>query len=837
LEKRKDIREILEKQKLAVAEISAQIAVIEQSDLIAENQALAQRYEKLHARYEAAEEARRTLSAENTGLKTALYEQYYNEKIQLVVKTRRELEIFFASKAAGEQNRLTALEKEIQQRINRTLADLQKNRVDAGSEIYTKLTELQIEVRDQIAAARAKLAERNALADEERAALERLKDEALDGDQVAALSKKNNLERLIGLNLLNIIGIVLIIIGVIAAGQFAYLRMGDFWRSMALFVLGLIFLAAGEMINRRKPNIFSLGITAGGVGILYAALAVSYFGLQTLDMYAALILCVAITAIAFFLSTRYNAQVLLAMALVGGYLPIFSIGPERALLFSMMGYFVLLNLLALSVSFRKKWTVASFVGLGLNLLGTIYLSMWVDYASPLLDRIFEITYIGFAILIYTAIPLISTYMAKARFQISDVVLLAINTVIGSCIMFVNLNGAGWGDYFGLASVLFAVFYLATGYAVARRFQDEKQMSALFYITGLTFCVLFIPFQLDSMWFTLGWLVLGTALCVYGIIKERRGFQLSGFIVNGISLLWFVLVDISAWRIGYNALFSWQYLAVTAAALLIMGALLYKKAIYGNLQKAFKYGTAVNLWLYALFLLSRLSNILHDAFPGASLDLDYLIIALACVATLILAIVFLRIQILLDRGMKIIAISLHGLGIAGIALLHLAAGPVLAPVAWQPAGIIFLATVILIAVGAVGAFAVYDLTRRVVLDGVLGIQYLPLLVSAYIVVLLTINLIRTYDLAFSSFWISIVYVLTALLWTILGFVKRYVLLRRFGLGLALFSVAKLFLIDLTTQTQGFRILSYFILGAILVGISYVYQYFNKRLETVEVSGEE
>jgi len=824
-----NIREMLEKQKAAVSELSIQIACMEQSDLIAENQAFAERYEKLYARYEEAEGARRALSVENTGLKTALYEQYYNEKIQLVVKTRRELDIFFASRAAGEQNRLTALEKAIEQRIGHTLADLQKNRVDLQDEIYAKLTELQIETRDKIAEARAALAESNALAGEEHAELERLKDEALDGDQIAALSKKNNLERLIGLNLLNTIGIVLIIIGVIAAGQFAYLRMGDLWRGVALFALGVIFLVAGEMMNRKKPNIFSLGITAGGVGILYAALAVSFFGLQILDMYVALGICVAITAIAFFLSTRYNAQILLAMALVGGYLPIFSIGPERALLFSMMGYFVLLNLLALSVAFRKKWAVASFVGLGLNLLGTIYLSTLVGYADPLLDRMFEITYIAFAILIYTAIPLVSTYVAKTRLQISDVVLLAINTVIGSCIMFVNLNGAGWGDYFGLASALFAAVYLATGYVVARRFQDEKQMSALFYITGLTFCVLFVPFQLDSMWFTLGWLVLGTGLCVYGIISARRGFRISGFIVNGISLLWFVLGDLSAWSIGRNFLFPWQYLAVTAASVLIMGALLYKKTLYSGPQKAFQYCAAGNFWLYVLFLISRLSAILHDAFSGASLDLNYLMVALACVATLILAIVFPRIPILFDRGMKVISVILHSIGIAGIAILHLATSPVSAPMGGQPAGIILLATGILIAVGAVGAFAVYDLTRRAVLDGVVGIQYLPLLVSAYIVVLFTINLIRVYDLAFSSFWISIVYVLAALIWTILGFVKRYVLLRRFGLGLALLSVAKLFLIDLGTLTQGFRILSYFILGLILVAISYVYQYFNKRLE--------
>jgi len=82
--------------------------------------------------------------------------------------------------------------------------------------------------------------------------------------------------------------------------------------------------------------------------------------------------------------------------------------------------------------------------------------------------------------------------------------------------------------------------------------------------------------------------------------------------------------------------------------------------------------------------------------------------------------------------------------------------------------------------------------------------------------------------------SIIYVLTALAWIVFGFIKRYKVIRLFGLGLALLSVVKLFIIDLGKLTQGYRIISYFALGISLAAISFIYQYFNKRLEMKETT---
>ena len=95
------------------------------------------------------------------------------------------------------------------------------------------------------------------------------------------------------------------------------------------------------------------------------------------------------------------------------------------------------------------------------------------------------------------------------------------------------------------------------------------------------------------------------------------------------------------------------------------------------------------------------------------------------------------------------------------------------------------------------------------------------------IILTQNLITQYGLAFNNMVISIIYIVTALLWIIFGFTKRYMLTRRFGLGLSMLSVAKLFLVDLAFSSQGYRILSYFIFGLVFVAISYVYQRFDKN----------
>ncbi|MCL2621047.1 MAG: DUF2339 domain-containing protein, partial [Defluviitaleaceae bacterium] len=420
--------------------------------------------------------------------KVSLYQQYFDEKANVINKIYHNLDWFFKNGSAWERNHLTTLEKDMEQRLNQLREHTNPAGGDLALEAHRLIEELGSNINKSISDAKEQAASMS-FTDEEAQQLDELRNGRPEGEafgsvameelnrlaaweggvrqrmqslqtQVyqlrdtiartyyyqinqlshslgkppAASAKKKNMERYIGLNILNALGVLLLIVGTIAAG-----RLGHIW---VAFVLGVGFLVAGEIMNRRRPNVFSMGLTAGGLGISYVTLAIGHFFQESIPMYPALGICVVITALAFYLSTRYKSQTLLAITLVGGYLPILTTlmdtRPDQALIFGMMGYFVMFNLLALVVALRNKWTVATFVGLTLNIAGVRLLTHHIGDDG----RIFGIIYTGFAMLVYTIIPIISTRLTKIKFTPWDVALVGVNTFFGSIVLFNILHM--WG---------------------------------------------------------------------------------------------------------------------------------------------------------------------------------------------------------------------------------------------------------------------------------------------------------------------------------------------------------------------------------------------------------
>lgn len=409
------LREIAERQRALLSELDSEVTLFDEFDPIKERKRLEAELQKNTVELEEAKRKLRAIGDENAGLKARLYEQIYSEKSKLLDNAAQKLDVYFHAGVADEQNELVKLESSVKARIESIKKQLRDARIDAQDEIHPKLAELTALLEERLAAARL-AANTDPYSDESRAELARLKEATITEEQMALLAKKNNLESLVGLNLLNKLGILLIILGVIAASRYSYVRLPDLFKGIMMFLLGGVMLAGGELLNRKKANVFSLGITAGGVAVLYIALSVSYFGLKIMSMYPALALCILITATAFLLSTRYRSQTILAFALIGGYLPIFSISGDSVVLYGAVVYFITLNLLALSISFGRKWTASSFIGLGLNIVGTLCVCFNFYLRGTPLDKALSIGYVVFAFLVYTFIPILGTYRRRAALR-------------------------------------------------------------------------------------------------------------------------------------------------------------------------------------------------------------------------------------------------------------------------------------------------------------------------------------------------------------------------------------------------------------------------------------
>jgi uncharacterized membrane protein len=838
----KKLGEIASRQKALASELETEYQALENSDLAQENAALKTEMENLRAAIERISVSAAALAGENSSLKNALYEHIFNERNTIVSNTEKRLDIYFRAEKNGEINRLSEIERTVKLRIKALKDTLASNAINTKEEFGERLDELSTMLDKKVTALREQAAQTETpFSPEERQRLEALKNEEISDEQIRAVAKKNNVERFVGLNVLNVIGILLLIVGAITAMRYTYLGLNNLFKGVMIFTLGGIMLAVGEFLNRKKPNIFSLGISAGGIAILYVALATSYFALHILDMYPAIGICILLTAGAFVLSNRYNAQIIAAFALVGGYLPVFSIGEDIAFVYGAMVYFAILNLFALGISWNRKWRVTAFIGLSLNIIGTAYICLYAGPASlwgrPVsatgLNMAVTIIYTLFAFLIYTAIPIVSAYRTKTSFRKSDVVLLAINTVFSSLIMYGVFYRFKLYDYDGLLAIAFASFYLFLGRFIEKKFSgEEPHIRALFYLTGLAFVVLIIPLQFGKAWLSLGWLAEGVLLAAYGILLNEKRFKQAGLGISLLCLWVFILYDLPY----AGSLFVWKYLAITLGSLAILGAYMYRKMTSGTFVSVYKYFALVNAWIFTIYVIQRLKRPLFAMYPGEHIfQIEYLLSAAGISATFCIAYAVSRIKLLTDSGIKILSIVLYGIGIIWIFVNNGSNTPVqyrYLGTETPNLGITVIGTLILAALCILALLALRDAMKIIVTERKKGIEWLPLVVSGYFVILLTQNLIAQYNLAFSSAAISVIYVLAALAWIIYGFTRRFAFIRRFGLALAIFAVIKLFIIDLTNLTQGYRIVSYFALGATLIAISFVYQYFSKRLELKE-----
>lgn len=836
------LKKILDRQKGIVTDLDGEIQELEKGDLVRENTQLK---EELAAKKEALEKVssdRALLEKENRNLKNALYEQIYNEKMAILRMSSEKLKVYFHSNCEREINRLTAFELATKRRIEEITAALRENRVALEDEIYEKIAALNELLNKKITLMREELTEKNHLLrlDMEEH-YQKLREEPLTEEQMKGVIKKNNLEALIGLNFLNKVGILLLLIGLITASQYTFFKLPDIYKGIFGLSLGAILLIAGEMLNKKRPDIFSLGLTSAGIATLFVTIALSYFQLKIITMYPALLLCVLTTIGAFVLALRYNAQTIAAFALLGGYLPLLSIAGEKVLVYSAMGYFIILNFFALFISTRRKWTGSSFLGFFLNVAGTIYIVQLLlgdrPYNAPFtIHDIPAVCYVVFAFVIYTLIPICSTYYKRASFKKFEICLLALNTAISAFILYAVFYAVNLEDYTGLLAMLFAVLYLSLGRFLQRQLTREKSAQALFYLTGLTFVVLVIPFQFGKVWLSLGWLIEGTALIVYGIAKEQAVFRKAGAVIFALCLAAFLFFDVLGDKLlfGDDYLFVYKYLAVTLGTLLILGAAYLKRALATRGITWFKYGTTLNLWFFLMYLIGEeLAIKLEDALQYSFWDADYLINALMTVVSFLLAYLIPRIRLLSDGVMKGISVFIYVLSFISLFGLN-----ELAPNQgfWQtdvPSSLLITGTLVLVIINVLAILAMRDLVSRLVLERKLGLEWYPLILSAYFLFTLTQILISQYDLEFTNGAISIIYVITALSLIVFGFMKRYAFLRRCALALAIMAVAKLFLLDLSFLSEVARIVSYFAFGLTLLAISFVYQYFSKKLE---VKGE-
>jgi uncharacterized membrane protein len=329
---------------------------------------------------------------------------------------------------------------------------------------------------------------------------------------------KTDLEKFIGENLMNKIGILITIIGVAIGARYAIDKelISPFIRIMLGYGVGGGLLFFAVRLKDEIPN-FSAVLFSGAMAVFYIITfaAFSFYGLM--GGLPAFLIMVFITLVTVAGSLYYNREVVAHIGLVGAYAVPFLVGGD-APASTLFIYMAIINAGVLSVAIYKYWKLLTYSAFAFTWL--IY-GTWqqTDYA-PADEFITALLFSLIFFIIFYLTALTYKLLREKAFMRVDVWLILANAFVfygfGYTILIGHETGSSWLGAFTAGN---AIIHFAAAVLVYRAGLSDKNLFYLVAGLAVTFFTIAIPVELDGNWITLLW--TGEAAILFWIGRSQQ----------------------------------------------------------------------------------------------------------------------------------------------------------------------------------------------------------------------------------------------------------------------------------------------------------------------------
>ena len=347
--------------------------------------------------------------------------------------------------------------------------------------------------------------------------------------KISAPKGKSNLEKFIGENLINKIGILITVIGVVIGAKYSIENnlISPLTRIILGYLMGLGLLGFAFKLKTKYES-YSAVLVSGALAILYFITFAAYdlYGLfPQLFAFGIMLLCTVFGVVA---SLNYNKQVIAHIGLVGAYGVPFLLSNNSGNATVLFSYMALINIGILVISLRKYWKALYYVSFAFTWL--IY-GAWYVFNSLNTDFYMGFTFLTVFFLIFYATFLAFKLLKSEQFKVGDIILILLNSFIfygfGIAFLYGYENGESYLGLFTLANAL--IHFAVTLFIYKKKLADRK----LFFLTSgfvLTFITIAIPVQLDGNWVTLIWAVEAALLFWIGRTKKVSFYEHLSYIM-------------------------------------------------------------------------------------------------------------------------------------------------------------------------------------------------------------------------------------------------------------------------------------------------------------------
>ncbi len=331
--------------------------------------------------------------------------------------------------------------------------------------------------------------------------------------------EKTNLEKFIGENLINKIGIAILVIGVGIGAKYSIENnlISPLTRIILGYLMGLGLIGFGIKLKAKYEN-YSAVLVSGALAILYfiTFAAYSFYGLFTqLPAFGLMLLFTAFGIVA---ALNYNKQVIAHIGLVGAYAVPYLLSNNTGNIVAFFSYVAIINIAILIIAFKKYWKPLYYLA---------FIFTWLIYSSFIAFKYtaethfaIALIFLGVFFLIFYGIFLAYKLKANEKFKKSDVVLLLLNSFL--------FYGFGYGllanhdigkELLGIFTLCNALIHFIVSAIIYKKKLGDRN---LFYLAAglvLTFITITIPVQLDGNWVTLLWALEAALLFWIGSTKK------------------------------------------------------------------------------------------------------------------------------------------------------------------------------------------------------------------------------------------------------------------------------------------------------------------------------
>ncbi len=354
------------------------------------------------------------------------------------------------------------------------------------------------------------------------------------------INQHSALENFIGLKIINLVGIIVLLIGISIGVKYAIDKnlITPLTRIILAYAASAGLLSLSLILKKNYEG-FSAILFSGAMASAYFTTygAITYYNFFSETLCFIIMAVVAIfTAIK---SLQYNRQEIAITGMVGAYaipLLISSNHENYVLLFS---YILVMNAGILFISFKRSWKI-------LNLLALIitwsFFNGWLFFKYKDADRFYALVFMT----VYYVLFLLSAFAFSITKKLKLSSRQLFHILINNFALYISLlsifDAASSDAISANVSAACVILFLVLAIAGNSFFHEEKMLNRMHYVEAMILIVLFVSIKFSGLTITMLWTLIAIIVFVLGIITKTVWPRLAAILLLGFTLLKLILLD-------------------------------------------------------------------------------------------------------------------------------------------------------------------------------------------------------------------------------------------------------------------------------------------------------